>query len=666
MKAIAANYEKWLAIIVLAATAIWVLVAFSTWRDFADGLRFTTPWRPTFDAGPRLFDSAVGLLPLIAVLALNAGAMIIGYSLIVRPLWGHRRLAAPIWLLFSGAIPGTLIIIAISRISTLFLPNALAPGVIGILILAAVGVSFWKCSSQTSDDLAHWKDGVWLAMAAFLTMLVIGVAVDQNHVVGEGSLWFIKSIFLSHQYGIGTDGRWPIISQHYDEAAFLYPIVYGIQGGNAGTAGTMIFYYWVTLAVGRIGIATLTYVAVRGLGLDRLSTLALVTFFWAASLSINPASSALLFDSLSPLGSALHMARLLIPVAPLIIVSAAQNIPWRIGWPTLVIAVLLGIGVSSLPIHAVIVLMWAVGVMLLSGLAPEAGQSPRIWQAACGVALITLLAFTAAYGLQGFSAPVRAGVLIGASVLGVLILAWVVLRDKLISPDWNWLAKISAIIIMACGGYAIGVLLLGNIFIGKTFSHLSNFWPWADIPLLERAQSTLAKSTWSFTQSPYCDGYYWNYRLLAAHCADLPRFIRTYGLPFVVIPLVIAWWALSIKSHKLISVRCLTMLFWGINLSLLALPLSFVVYDFISPAETDMNGGKELSIWLRSRLSEPWFYGGTMLALVLLLRESSKSQRRAAQSLMFAAVAIFGMNIAEFPTQYIANLAYVLSRQPSD
>ena len=58
---------------------------------------------------------------------------------------------------------------------------------------------------------------------------------------------------------------------------------------------------------------------------------------------------------------------------------------------------------------------------------------------------------------------------------------------------------------------------------------------------------------------------------------------------------------------------------WGMALCLLALPLSFLIFDFLTP-----DGGDPLhawSIWLRSRLIEPWFVGGILfIALLTIIR----------------------------------------------
>ena len=50
---------------------------------------------------------------------------------------------------------------------------------------------------------------------------------------------------------------------------------------------------------------------------------------------------------------------------------------------------------------------------------------------------------------------------------------------------------------------------------------------------------------------------------------------------------------------------------WGMALCLLALPLSFLIFDFITPDGSDPLHA--WSIWLRSRLIEPWFVGGILL-----------------------------------------------------
>ena len=106
--------------------------------------------------------------------------------------------------------------------------------------------------------------------------------------------------------------------------------------------------------------------------------------------------------------------------------------------------------------------------------------------------------------------------------------------------------------------------------------------------------------------------------------------------------------------------RQLTWVFFGIVLCILALPLSFIIFDFLSPLDTITDDGRrELSVWLRSRLVEPWFYGGMLLAFVLFLREAPRRERRWVQSFMMIAIGTFGLSPLVIPAQLITNVSYL-------
>jgi hypothetical protein len=162
-------------------------------------------------------------------------------------------------------------------------------------------------------------------------------------------------------------------------------------------------------------------------------------------------------------------------------------------------------------------------------------------------------------------------------------------------------------------------------------------------------------------QSPYCEeGFPWGFRILTGHCGSLLIFVRTYGLAFVVMAAAIAWRCSGRARANPMPDRLLTWVFFGIVLCVLALPISFIVFDFLSPVDSPDQSFRDLSVWLRSRLVEPWFYGGMLLALVLFLREAPTRERRLAQSCMMMAIGVFGLGPLIMPAQLIANFSYLL------
>jgi hypothetical protein len=642
---------------------LWAIIALATWRDLVNGPRVGLPWT-TYDYGQALlFEQSIQIVPVLGVILWNVAAAILGYWLVIRPVFGHLRLAAPIWLVVAGNVPGMLILIALARIVTLLVPGTIAPM---LLLLATFGAALfallktcdWRL--RGTPEASGWAQ-IWAVAGVLLVTLVFTVHVDRAHVVAEGSVWFITDMFLSKEHGIGTGGQWPLVSQHYDEAAFLYPVIYGLMKPGGDASATLTVLYWITLAFGRVGVFSVTYLAIRSFGVDRLSVLILLAFFCGASLSLNPISSRVLFDSLSPLAYVLHVNRVLSSVLPILLIAAAAVWARKASTTSLVIATMLGIGLSSMTIHIVIVLLWGVAVVVLTAVSPEATRSSRIWRAACITGLTLLAIFTIVYGLNFLPAVLRVALLLVGAVVAGSFMVWTLLGERASNLGRDDLTPSLYLLLATCAGYTAGILLLGN-FLAQTMQPiLSEIWPWSRMVILERFYSTLASSSgFTLMQSPYCHGgYEWGFRMLTGHCGSLAMFARTYGLAFVAMTFVCAWWLTRLPRDNAVPDRMLTLMLWGILLSLLAMPIGFVAFDFVSPLKSQVEWQESLSGWLRSRLVEPWFYGGTILALALFLREAGARQVRWAQSVMMVAVALFALSPLVAPAQLVANFAYL-------
>jgi hypothetical protein len=101
------------------------------------------------------------------------------------------------------------------------------------------------------------------------------------------------------------------------------------------------------------------------------------------------------------------------------------------------------------------------------------------------------------------------------------------------------------------------------------------------------------------------------------------------------------------------------MIFCGILACLLVMPLCFVAYDFVAPANAPLVWEQNFSIWVRSRLAEPWFYSGILLSLALFFRDASPRSRRWALSAMGVAIAVGGLVPTVITGQLIVNFVYL-------
>lgn len=646
----------------LAVTCLWVLLAFLNWHQLALGVRIGFPRVNNDYDQALLFSGPVQMRAVLGVVLLHACSGLLGYKLIVRPIWGRRRLASEAWLLVSGVIPGNLILIVLARLVTLALPNSTAPFVVGAITLAGTGAVIWSLRKEESRETItwHWRDAVPIVGLA-IGLLVFGIQFDRFHVVGEASSWFINQIYHSSLYGIGN-GYFPLVSQHYDEAALLYPVIYGLV--HTGANGVTLFtLYWLMAAFGRLSIVGLCYLSVRSFGIDRLSAFVILTFICFATLSMNVITSRLLADSLSPLIFALHVARFLIPVGPLVLLSVLKL--WdRNGstFASLGLAAVLGAGASSMPLQAVLVIAWALPVALLTELRPTASGSAWLWQSATLAALTVLVGFMVTYGVtRTLNAQLSVGILVAAALGAglVTLLAWFSCGVPWVPSGWR--SGPVLLVIAIAAGYGFGVLFLGNVFIHKSYNILAPFWPFSHMRIADREVSQLAGTSGKFVLSPYCSGYAWGYRTLAGHCSSLPIFVRSYGLAFAVMSAALSWWSFAKTSNaSLPQDRQTTLLLVGIVLCLIALPFAFIAFDFVAPAQAGQDWERSLSIWLRSRLVEPWFYSGLIFGLILLLGQVSSASRRNIQSLLLIAAAIGGLTPLVLPGQLIVNFEYAV------
>ena len=652
------------AAISLFGVAIWVLAGYAAWRSIATGVRFGSPFTTHEYGHELLFSGHLQFAPILGVILLHICAAIVGFTFLVQPIWGSRRLAADVWLVLAGVVPGTLFFIVISRTITLFVTNAWAPAVSAALIFIATILALVRLNKQR--ELVFSRNLDWTAIAAcciaLAATLVFSVHIDRFHVVGEASVWFMKNVYLSDDHGIGTLGHFPFISQHYDEAALLYPVIYGLVD-RADAMSEFVAVYWIMIAIGRTATAALVYVAVRSLGADRLSSIVLLAFICGASLSLNLLSSHLLFDSLSPLAYALHIARILIPVLPFLLVAAFACWEGPANFGAVFVAVVLGIGFSSMPIHGVLVLPWGIGVTVLAAAMPTLARSKTAWAGGSIASIIVLCgcAFTYASGSL-VADSIRISCLL-ISFLGaalVFLLACIASGEKF---DLSAVKSAPAILLLAVsGGYVLGLLFLGNVFIPQTLKVLTNIWPWSVIEIAERGFRPIGISSWHLVQSPYCEeGYYWGFRTLTGHCGSLSMFVRSYGLAFAVIGAVVSWKSSDWIQDNPMPTRQLTWVLAALVLCILALPPSFAIYDFLSPLDSSIEWERSLSVWLRSRLAEPWFYGGILLALALFLREARTRERRWVQCILMIATAVFGLSPLVTPSQLIANFSYLFA-----
>ena len=659
----APNWTRTLSSLALATVVLWIMLGFLTWHDLGSGVRVGFPRTDNIFSQHLLFDGPVQIIPILAVVLLHACAAIVGYSAIVYPIWGRRRLAADVWLFLAGIVPGTLLFMTLSRLVSLVLTHALAPAAIWIAVIGATIVCLLRSGREWRQERLTLNWGtVWAAVGLVATIFVFTIQMDQFHILGEASTWFTTEVYFSPSNGIGTAARFPLVSQHYDEAALLYPVVYGLVHRGATAPDTLAVLYWIMVSLGRASVGSLIYIGLRSLRVDRLSAVACLAFVCMASLSTNPASNRLLFDSLNPLAYALHIARFLVSVLPFLLVAALTEWRGKANKVALLLCAALGCGLSATPIHGIIVLAWALPVVAISEISPDLARKSAVWWAATAAATLILVAFMLSYGLAMHAPAVLCvAILVASSAIGALALVMSWSRSQ---TAINWRAALSPpvfLVLAMCAGYLFGIVFLGNIFIPQADKLLGHVWPWAGLEIADRPIGHLATSSGRLMLSPYCAaGYYWEHRLLTAHCGSLPLFVRSYGLPLAIMAALVAWRAKrALQTEPAELDRQNTMIFCAIGACLLVMPLCFVAYDFVAPADAPFDWARNFSIWVRSRLIEPWFYSGILLALALFFRDASPKSRRWAQTAICIAILLGGVMPMVMAGQLIINSSYL-------
>lgn len=642
----------------LGLAAGWALLALLTWAGLQNGVRVSSPFSTYGYGQAALFSAPVHLVHVVGALLWHGLASLLGYALVIRPVWGGKALASAPWMAFAGVIPGALMLGAVTRLVTLLAPNTNAAWIVAVIALGAGALAALELrrGARKQAPPTIWR-GLSVAACVLVASLIFQIQIDRGHAVAEGSIWFINEVFLSSVYGVGAGGHFPLLTQHYDEAAFLHPLIYltVAPGPDAGAALTLI--YWIMLAISRVGMIALTYIALRGLSLDRLSAFICTAFVCVASLSLNPFSSRLLFDSLSPMLDTLHMARFLAPVLPLLIVSAVVQGAPRWDARTLFVALLLGVGLAATPVHLAMLAPWTAAVVVLAAVTRTPAEP--LWRMAALTAALVLALVGAAYLVQGASALVRAGLLAAATSVGGLLMLVGLVSSGWALPAWRGPnVKRLGVLTVALMGFGGALLLLGNVALLKLEPLLTSMWPWSERDVVVRLATHVVSPEVALRASPYCAaGYEWGYRTLTGHCGSLPMFARTYGLPFVLIAAVLAWRVLRPDLGQTPRAKAQDGVFiWGMALCLLALPAAFLIFDFITPDGSDWSHG--WSIWLRSRLAEPWFVGGALLALAFFLRSASARARTWAHTALLGALAIHAFNPLVAPSQWVANVAY--------
>jgi len=608
------------------------------WSDPAHGL-------------PRFWSGSLTASSVLLTVVYMFGASFLGSTLFIRSvlLSGTARMSATA--LLAGFIPGYLLLAPCNRLISLLITNRSA-AFLELALLA--GFCGWRLysgaralqgqSNQAFDNNRTWGKSVvayWPFLALILT-LIWGVC----SITGDATGFTFISIFGDPQRFPAPLAKLPLFGQHYDEICFLHPVLFS---GLFTQDSDLLTPYWLMTGFARISVLLLSYICTRRLGLRGFEALVVAAFVFLSSQSINPGADWEFLDNGHPMIMTAHPARLIAAVAPLIFaVLYSRNRQTSDRWPsfsTLCVASVLGAGMAAISFHVFATLLLLTGFCVLF-ISPRGTREAQGHPAYMAVApcLLLLLPLPYVRSIWAGQHHVLFGVILIAFAAYVAFRNQFLTRLKICLGGPGWKTRL-ALTVSVLGGAGLGVLFLGNLLAPKF-----GFYKIFGVDLLVRG---VPPGTFSpgliNTNLPVPPGanVLWN-------ASSAPHFIAALGLPVLLAAFVFLLHSLlrpaaRLQNLLLSLVECmLTGFLCGVGL-----------YHFMGK-----NVDFWLSIWVRCRLAEGWFYGLNAIALCSLFALlPAKGRRALCYCVLFWAVLPWsGLADKILAKQFVYNLRWLTNQ----
>jgi len=558
-----------------------------------------------------------------------------------------------IFFLLSGFVPGYLILIAVNRLVTFALPNGMAMVVLPILYLCVIFYCYRHRSKGTTQNnplmgvFTIDKKTIAVIPAAFtciaiaIFFLISQAQTDNVHIIGDGAIFFLD--LIRSQSPFARSGHFPVITQHYDEIMFLYPI-FQDNISEMYNIGNAINCYWILYAFGKASCFSIIVVSVYLLSNSKLLGMLCAALLFFGGLQPNPFVHIWLFDSRNPLGVNMHIGRVILAILPIAAFAIAHTyfkFPARINTESSVVLILLGLGLSSLSLHftMIIFLSVAMALFLIIPISIRAGAY------IIGFSLFSTIAL--------YSYPETMGIGICCLVICVLTMSLLAFRgvnDFIAHNGWtfweNWFLKIIAMqVFLVFLGVGAGLLFLGNSLV---ITHYPFHLP---TPLF--LTRLMAPVPMQFGRNPFCGVSY------IGHCVNIISFTAFYGLPFILLGIcaLTALYKSLVRPVPAISDNAVSPLFGILPFVSILLVSSFFMYDFM-----DANSVNNfMGVWVKTRLPEPWFYSCIVLSFIFLWKTAIPIGKVALTALLM--LYIGGQSIVSEKAgvlgQLMANLDYI-------
>ncbi|OSM04014.1 hypothetical protein [Magnetofaba australis] len=538
--------------------------------------------------------ASVWLFTLLYLIAATA----LGRLLLTGPARAAFDLRdAPYLCVSLDILAGYLISIALNRLITLALPNQYAAPLIVAIHAAALLFLLWQARATTKAVAMRAMLRVGLPLSALYGLFaILAIQYKKAHVAGDGGRFFFRLIDDGAAFAASV--HFPIISQHYDEILFLYPVLaLGRELPDFNLLWPYLLLYALIKCAAFIGLTWLIW----RLSQSRLFAGVLAYWLFFGNLSLDPSHVLLLFDSGNPIFAILHPGRVysvLLPGLMIYAVFAAQSRKLDVTPALLLGVALAALGFASTVVsNALIFGMLGASLGIIS-IAERLQPQPATPVAPINPPLTLLTALTLATtpllvaNNQFHLRFVAGGVLL--TTLGMLL--WSVLRYRAPNEPPTEQSALDRLLLLAgvaLFAYLLGQLLLGNAGVALLWhDHVFNAQILARVLPFPPLQPTSLLD--NIGPNHFCNIF------PTEHCGYTGQYVQHYGLPFLLgfLGLVL----LARRNGTTVATPLQQMML----LALLLFVGGVLLYEYTNGAVLQEN--QKLAVWLKSRLAEPGFY----------------------------------------------------------
>jgi hypothetical protein len=524
---------------------------------------------------------------------------------------------------FLGFIPGYLLNIALLRLLSYFLGARFASVLTTIcLVLFALMSRKTFDNSSVSYTLVNSLRKCLFVTVSLTVFMITQIQGATHHVIGDSAIKTISQL----QYIVSTD-KFPLIAKHYDELATLLPLRLLFPSENVN----VLPFFWILYAFGKCSLFISAYVGIKIATKNSRLSLYLTSYIFFAYLTINPLSNPLLFDSENPLATNLHIGRIVI------ICSAIFYLCMRIADEKL-----LSTSIPS-PLALAIISTLTIGSTALTGswLFVILGLIffNCIWRAKLPSKLTPALVICI-LATETFLLPLLDSN--DSSYAGLALLFFAAINCCLfLLPSFSTILKSAfghkIIFLNIFLSLFIGYTIFGNILAIKFREILkidtTGILP-GDIPI---AMNQLGRSSFVGV-------------FPLTHNMSYESFIRYFGILTVLTMLALA--LIRYQSMRQSDLDTVSIVIFFVTIYC----VTFFVWDFLNGGVTANDGS--LSIWVKSRFLEPWFYCGIIIYLAMIYRMTANKLVEMAVIFLVTTSLVSSLP-GGFLSQFFVNLKYI-------